>query len=480
MSRRRLGATVVAVSAVLLIAGPEAARASTCNYTGAAGGSWHVAGNWLCDNVPSADADGIPDADDAVVLASGDNVAVTSADAAADSLNADGGATLQVAATRTLTVDSAATFGNAIVSGAGAVAVTGAFTKMTTATLSVSGVAMTLTAPSTWSDGTICLNDAATFGVSAALAVQADADNVQHCSGATGRFLIAPTGAFNVAGGDRFINTTFDNDGLFNLAAGTLSYSGPSLDTHAGHFAIDAAALFSPNTTMALSAAGVIDGVGTLRTVGGSLTVPDGATLDPATTDLQGGTLTIDGTAPATSLDTVILRGGTLNGGRNRTLSIFDARNGTLGGANTTTVNGAFAKTTTGTVNLSALTFVPTIDSTWADGTICLNDAATFQLDDALDVQADADNVQHCSGAAGRFVISPTGAFNVAGGDRFINTIFDNDGLVDLLAGNLSYSGTSLDTHAGHFAIAGPATFSPNSTMARRSTPVRPTSPAAR
>ena len=275
-----------------------------------------------------------------------------------------------------------------------------------------------------------------------------------------------PPASFDVAGGDRFINTTFDNDGLVDLAGGDLSFNGSSLDTHAGHFAIAAAATFSANATMALSSAGIIDGAGTLRLVGGTLTVPDGATYDPGTSDHPGGTLAINGTAPATTLDNVVLRGGTLTGSRDRTIGTLDARSGTLSGANTTTVTGSFAKTTGGGLNLSVLTFVPTVDSSWSDGTICINDAATFQLDDTLDVQSGADNVQHCSGTVGRLVISSTGVFDVAGGDRFINTTFDNDGLVDLASGDLSFSGSSLDTHAGHFAIGAAASFVPNATMA--------------
>lgn len=79
MSRRWLGAMVVAI-AVLLTAGASAARASSCNYVGAAGGSWDSGGNWTCPGDP----DGVPDGDDDVLLSTGDNVLVSTQDEAAN------------------------------------------------------------------------------------------------------------------------------------------------------------------------------------------------------------------------------------------------------------------------------------------------------------------------------------------------------------------------------------------------------------
>ena len=53
-----------------------------------------------------------------------------------------------------------------------------------------------------------------------------------------------------------------------------------------------------------MGATGAIDGAGTLHMLGGTTTIPDGATVDPAVADLTGGNLAINGTAPATTLDT--------------------------------------------------------------------------------------------------------------------------------------------------------------------------------
>src|SRR3954471_17315035 len=98
MRKRRLGALLVLLTAGFAMSGGDA-RASTCDYTGVAGGTWHNAINWICDSTPSADADGIPDGDDTVRILGTDNVAVDSQDEAAKTLTVDTGATLQIAGT---------------------------------------------------------------------------------------------------------------------------------------------------------------------------------------------------------------------------------------------------------------------------------------------------------------------------------------------------------------------------------------------
>ena len=114
-------------------------------------------------------------------------------------------------------------------------------------------------------------------------------------------------------------------------------------------------------------------------------------------------------------------------------------------------MSGSFAKTTTDSLSLAGTTLALSVDGTWTDGTICMqHDTAARTLTHALDVAATADNLQLCSGTAGSFRVAPTGAFNVAGGTRTININFDNDGLVDIAGGSLSWGGSAPDTDAGH------------------------------
>src|SRR4029077_6719590 len=163
-----------------------------------------------------------------------------------------------------------------------------------------------------------------------ALNAAAAADNLQLCSGTAGAFRGGPTGAFHLAGGTRSSNINFDNDGLVDIQGGSLSWSGSSPDTHAGEWKIAAGAELAPSADLPLSAAGRIDGAGTLHMQGGTTTLPDGATVDPAVLDMNSGTLTINGATPATTLDSVIMRSSSavLGGTRNRTIGTFDVRGG--------------------------------------------------------------------------------------------------------------------------------------------------------
>src|SRR3954468_5740120 len=264
MQKRRLGALLVILAAGFATS-PVDARASTCDYVGASGATWHNAINWSCDSVPSADADGIPDGDDAVRILGTDNVVVDSQNEAAKTLAVDTGATLQLAATRTLAVSGATTLGQATISGAGTLAANGAWVKSGSSTLVVSGATMALGGGSDWSDGTVCLNDAATWTVSSVLTVQATADNIQHCGGAIGKFLITGTGRLDVVGGNRFINAALDNDGVVDLAGGQFTVSGPPANEHAGRWQIGAPAALIVSNDLPLKGAGVIDGAGLLQ-----------------------------------------------------------------------------------------------------------------------------------------------------------------------------------------------------------------------
>src|SRR5690242_17708470 len=106
----RLGLGIAAIVASLVMTAPAHA-ASTCNYTGLAGGSWHNPLNWSCGGVPTSA--------DAVVLDSGDSVVVASADAAAASLSISASASLSFMNAHKLDVTGATTLAAGTVSGPG-------------------------------------------------------------------------------------------------------------------------------------------------------------------------------------------------------------------------------------------------------------------------------------------------------------------------------------------------------------------------
>ena len=235
----------------------------------------------------------------------------------------------------------------------------------------------------------------------------ANADNLQLCSGTSGAFRVAPVGTFNVAGGSHSNNVSFDNDGTVNVNGGSLGWNGSTPDTNDGHFAIAAGAELVPSADLPLGSTGKIDGAGTLRMAGGTTTIPDGATLDPATVDMTSGTVAINGTTPATTLDSVIMRSSSavLSGSRDRSITALDVRGGQLAGNNTTTVTGSFAKTTTDSLTISQATAVPDIDMTWDQGTICVSNDGRLRLAHTFTVGTNAGNLQNCSGVTGQLIV---------------------------------------------------------------------------
>src|SRR5690349_16241063 len=109
--RRMCSAAGIAI-AIALIA-PQAARAATCEYAGAAGGAWENALNWKnCGGL-------VPTSSDAVVLDSGDDVQISTADAVAGTLALANSARLGFANTHSLAVSGSTDLQSGTVTGAG-------------------------------------------------------------------------------------------------------------------------------------------------------------------------------------------------------------------------------------------------------------------------------------------------------------------------------------------------------------------------
>src|SRR5215207_7423538 len=155
--------------ATALLGGTASAQAATCNYTGAAGGSWQVAGNWSCGAIPGS-------ADD-ITLAAGRSVLLDAANATVQSLSLDNG-TVTLGSTRTLTVTGATTVRSGTVAGAGQLTASGAFSKTTAGRFFLNGDAtLDLAANSTWDGGDICQSDSL-LRVRALLRVESGAQGV--------------------------------------------------------------------------------------------------------------------------------------------------------------------------------------------------------------------------------------------------------------------------------------------------------------
>jgi hypothetical protein len=156
---RRTIATLAVATVALVVLWPAAARAATCGYQGLSGGAWETATNWDCGHVPTA-------SDAAEVLGS-DNVVVNAATDVAGTLQVDTGGTLAFVSPGKLTVSGATTFGAATLSGAGTL-VPHSFDKAGTGQLTLDqGAKVSPTADSTWTDGAICIQNAAVLDLAA-------------------------------------------------------------------------------------------------------------------------------------------------------------------------------------------------------------------------------------------------------------------------------------------------------------------------
>jgi len=235
-----------------------------------------------------------------------------------------------------------------------------------------------------------------------------------------------------------------------------------SPNTDGGAWSIAAGSTLTVNASRTLAGGAAIGGAGALVVGSGTTTVPDGATISPTELTLSGGELDVNGTSPALSLLQVNLSGGTFGGTRNRTIASLAVQNGTLSGAQTTTITGSFVKSSGNQLTVTGgITILPAIDVTWNAGDICITDGSTLRLDHKLDIAATA-GAFNCSSADSLVRVSQTGAIDVAGGTRGWFSQVDNDGLVKLDAGSLTLGAASPNTDGGTWSIAAPSTLTIN------------------
>ncbi|HEX6020343.1 MAG TPA: hypothetical protein VFZ00_00010 [Solirubrobacter sp.] len=425
-----------------LFALPAVAHADNCGYTGS--GNWSASGGWTCGHVPGG-------ADD-VTIASGDTVTLDQ-NASAATLTLESGGTLQLGSTRTLTVSGATTLRQGTISGSGTLAASGTLTKTTASQLRIEGGTVAVGAASTWNGGDICIITGGVLRLDATLTIATGAGSFV-CNSGNGQVQVGPSGRLlKDSTGTTTVSTLLDNDGTVQAAQGTLSLSAaPALATDAGLFTADAGAELTFAGIRTLSPAGRIGGAGTARFTA-NVTLPEGATLDPAALTLDSGTLTLDGAAPATTLPLVTLSGGTFSGARNRSIGTLNVTSGTLSGSHTATVTGAFTKTTGGQLRLEdSVSFRPQIDSTWTGGDICVINSAVFRIEATFTIGSGAGNFV-CNSGNGQVQVAAGGRLRkTSGGTSTVSTLLENDGIVQASSGTLTVSGApAVSTDAGTF-----------------------------
>ena len=313
------------------------------------------------------------------------------------------------------------------------------------------GVSLRPPAGATWTGGDICIVSAAALRLDATFTIGSGAGNFV-CNSGNGQVQIVAGGRLHkTSGGTSTVSTLLENDGTVQASSGVLSVAGaPAVSSDAGTYLADAGA----ELTLAgiRTVTGRIGGAGHVRTTAG-VTLPGGATLDPAALTLDSGTLTLDGAAPATALGLVTLSGGTFSGARNRSIGTLNATAGTLSGGHVATITGAFTKTTGGQMRLEdGISLRPQIDAAWTGGDICIISSAALRIEATFTIGSGAGNFV-CNSGNGQVQIVAGGRLHkTSGGTTTVSTLLDNDGTVQGSSGVLSLAagpGTDAGTFLG-------------------------------
>ncbi len=468
---RRLLLLTLTLTAGGLMAAPGSASAAVCNFQGP-GAAWHDAANWDCLVIPGAA--------DTAVVGSGDNVTVDQAESVAALTLGGGQITFSGDPTLAVSGSTSMTGGTLTGNGNVAVAATGSFSKTTAGTLTVqNGADLVLNVDASLDGGAVCLFDLGggdpSLVINQQLEITANAaQTVFNCNAgldsaaikisATGELLKDFVGATSIV-------TPVDNDGQFNVLAGSMSLSGGTAGaTWSGSHTTANAATTTFASAHTLTSTGVITGAGH-TIIADSVTIPDGGSLTATTLTHSAGTLSLAGASPALAPVTYNLSGGTLSSSRAlQPTSALNVTSGTLTGNFTTTIDSpaTFAKTTAGTLTVqNGADLVLNVDASLDGGAVCLFDLGggdpSLVINQQLEITANAaQTVFNCNAGldSAAIKISATGELlkDFVGATSIVTPV-DNDGQFNVLAGSMSLSGgTAGATWSGSHTTANAAT----------------------
>lgn len=279
-----------------------------------------------------------------------------------------------------------------------------------------------------WTSGSFCIGEAAVLNNTAAFNVKADSQSMTNCiGGGAGSFQNTASGTVTrtgVSGLSAYITVPFDN-------AGTIQGTSANLVLNGG------------NTSGTASDSGTI------------------AVATGATVELNSNTRTFSGTASESGAGALLLDGANIQG----TLSISGTVNwssGQFSGSGTTTVTSTGHLNFTGGNLRGGYTLANQGTFSWNGGTFCIGEAALFNNGGTFAANIDNGQLYNCIGGAnGRFHNLASGTLTRAGTAGVVATVgtsvpFDNDGTVQITAGNLEVDASNSSTtgDGGTYSIA--------------------------
>jgi fibronectin-binding autotransporter adhesin len=432
----------------MLLLVPASASAGTVNgtntFTGASvlnPGDWNDAANWSQGEVPDGLDDVVIPVGKVVTLASANGTAQTLS--LAGSLTVDGGT---IAGGRTLTL--------------------GAGTSTINGTMNVwKGAVLNLGATTNWSGGSFGLGGTGggTVNIPASGVLNVTGD-VYSSNFGNGFWNNQGTINRTTSTGAANINNALENDGAINVNSGTLSLQGgDGPGTSSGDYTAAAGStlkFFGMTNDLTVPTASV-GGAGAVELYGTTVVVGAGATFNPATLRIDGGTnLQLD---TAGSTGNLTITGGTRSGSGtlavNGPMTVLSSSvltgTGTTTVAGTTTINATNFNVTNGhTFNLGPTT-------TWANGAIGVggNGGAMINIGagDVLNITGVVS-----SGAFGNGLWHNDGTINRTTSvlAAIFNNAVENDGTINANSGTLSLqAGDGPGTSSGDYAVAASATL---------------------
>ncbi len=480
MSRTSRSVPFLALALSLGLAATSEAAVRT--WDGGAGTlSWTDANNWSPDGVPTA-------SDDVVIDVPGQTVTITLATGSstvntiASNENLQLGGTLTIASTSaisglvtvtgTLGGAGAVTFNGGLTLSGGTLTGTGLATVPSGATvafdtgtnsiskiLEVAGSANWTAAGINFSNGTLNILAGGVFNASATA-------NLANFGGSSS---VNNAGTLNKSGGATTVSVLFNNTGVVNVDGGMLTVAANG--TNSGTFDVDSGAALSFGGNYTHAATALLTGSGTIAFTNGTHVLPAGSLAPTGTVSFSGGTVTVNNTIPAATIDSVIgaslvcnadqtfpnvTISGTLGGSGN----VSFPSGLTLAGANltgtgvATVPSGATIAFNTGTNSISKVLEIAGT-ANWTAAAVNFNSGTLNILAGGVFNASATANLANFGGSSS---VNNAGTLNKSGGATTISILFNNTGVVNVDGGTLAVTGSG--TGSGTFDVDSGATLS--------------------
>lgn len=316
-------------------------------------------------------------------------------------------------------------------------------------------------------NGRLISGDGGTFVNNGTIHIATGGHIITGCTGCPGlTFNNSSTGVINKNGNDHIEwgnsdNITFNNNGIVNINAGTISLRGKG--AHSGTFNIPAGSIlnfagYSEAYINRFNAGGSIAGAGNVNFFGGVPIFEPGSNYESTLVTVHNGAYVYWNMADVTINNFTFISGRCL-GTANFTLpGQFTWTGGEWRNTGITTFTNTATVTFNGYLNTyTGSRFINNSNINWIAGRLVSADGGTFTNNAIITIAAEGHILTGCTGCPGlTFTNSSNGVINKNGNDytewgNSDNITFNNNGIVNIYTGTISLRGKG--AHSGTFNI---------------------------